>query len=857
MARWCNLCQKSFVTHHGFTAHNRRVHKNPKPSLPLGQGSTFRYHPHLNARLCDREGNFLPADVPPLLPDDINDFAPFEDQPSFEFAELLFEKMHSSSPDINQLLRILSAKRVIQTNGQDSSNGFFASTDTMYDTIDDIDFGNFEWKSIKVRYTGPMDPDAHWMGEEYEFHYRDIEQAMVDLARNAEFEGSWDYTPFEEYPTENNRCFSNLMSARFAWKQADKIAQDPATHGAMLFPLILGVDKTTEFHPVYASAGNLANSMRRAHGEGVIPIAFLPIPKTVRQHSDSAAFRAFKKQLYHDALAHVLAPLRPWMTTPRVIRCPDGHYRRAIFELSPFIADYPEQVYVSGVVSHWCPKCRARPTELENEGPPRFREHTECLMETFDAPTLWDVFGIDSNVVPFTYRFPRADIHELLSPDLLHQLIKGTFKDHLVEWVTQYIHLTAESEAEAKRIMDDIDRRIAAAPSFPGLRRFPDGRNFSQWTGNNSKALMKVYLPAITGYVPSQVSECIANFLQFCYLARRPSHDTRTLHDMEVTLAKFHELRRIFEDVGVRPDGISLPRQHALVHYIRSIRLFGSPNGLCSSITESKHIVAVKRPWRSSNSFHPIQQIVSFNTRLSKMAAARMEFGRRGMLQDDVLTDALLSLDAFEGPAPGFQSDTNISFAARANAGLPKLREHIRRFLHDDLFPELDAGDAIPLEQCPYIANHLRIGVYHHAYATFFAPSEMSGLGGMHREVIRCNPLWYGQYARYDTVLVNLESDGSFADGTLIVARVLLFFSFIFEDTKYESAFVEWFLLHTPEPDHLTGMWVIEPEILDSGERAVGVVSIDCIVRVCHLMPVFGTTRMPVTFHFSDTLDAF
>jgi hypothetical protein len=33
--------------------------------------------------------------------------------------------------------------------------------------------------------------------------------------------------------------------------------------------------------------------------------------------------------------------------------------------------------------------------------------------------------------------------------------------------------------------------RISLAPPFPGLRRFKDGRNFSQWTGNDSKALMK------------------------------------------------------------------------------------------------------------------------------------------------------------------------------------------------------------------------------------------------------------------------------------------------------------------------------------------------------------------------------
>ena len=34
--------------------------------------------------------------------------------------------------------------------------------------------------------------------------------------------------------------------------------------------------------------------------------------------------------------------------------------------------------------------------------------------------------------------------------------------------------------------------RISAVPPFPGLRRFPDGRDFKQWTGDDSKALMKV-----------------------------------------------------------------------------------------------------------------------------------------------------------------------------------------------------------------------------------------------------------------------------------------------------------------------------------------------------------------------------
>ena len=68
----------------------------------------------------------------------------------------------------------------------------------------------------------------------------------------------------------------------------DTIAEDPLTHGAMLIPVVSGSDKTTvsvatghqEYHPVYASPGNLFNTARRGHGQGVAPVAFLPTPKS-------------------------------------------------------------------------------------------------------------------------------------------------------------------------------------------------------------------------------------------------------------------------------------------------------------------------------------------------------------------------------------------------------------------------------------------------------------------------------------------------------------------------------------------------------------------------------------------------
>ena len=63
-----------------------------------------------------------------------------------------------------------------------------------------------------------------------------------------------------------------------------------------------------------------------------------------------------------------------------------------------------------------------------------------------------------TKVKPFTVHFPHADIHEMLSADILHQLIKGTFQDHLVQWIGDYLHIE-HGETRANVILDDINRR--------------------------------------------------------------------------------------------------------------------------------------------------------------------------------------------------------------------------------------------------------------------------------------------------------------------------------------------------------------------------------------------------------------
>ena len=153
-------------------------------------------------------------------------------------------------------------------------------------------------------------------------------------------------------------------------------------------------------------------------------------------------------------------------------------------------------------------------------------------------------------------------------------------------------------------------------------------------------------MPAIEGHLPQEVVSTFRAFLEFCYTVRRNVLTAKDLDYLDEVLAHFHQHREFFKTASV-VSTFSLPRQHSMKHYRQLVQLFGAPNGLCSSITESKHVKAVKEPYWRTSKYRALGQMLIINQRLDKLAASRADFKSRGMLEGTYLSTVVEALSQF------------------------------------------------------------------------------------------------------------------------------------------------------------------------------------------------------------------
>ena len=219
----------------------------------------------------------------------------------------------------------------------------------------------------------------------------------------------------------------------------------PETIRLFLVSLILRSNKTTIsvatghtcYWPLYLSIGNIHNNICHGHQNGVILLGFLAIPKSRwfdfqfiswcaysfnpadNKSWNDINYQKFHHQLLHSLLQMILKPIRPYMTSSKIICCPDGHYHWAIFSLGPYIADYPKQCLLASIVQGWCPtyaklyssclhtsdilcfRCNAPSIHSMFRSP--FRATLQELWTLRTMGQLWHCWLHQSNVFSFFY----------------------------------------------------------------------------------------------------------------------------------------------------------------------------------------------------------------------------------------------------------------------------------------------------------------------------------------------------------------------------------------------------------------------------------------------------------------------
>lgn len=174
---------------------------------------------------------------------------------------------------------------------------------------------------------------------------------------------------------------------------------------------------------------------------------------------------------------------------------------------------------------------------------------------------------------------------------------------------------------------------------------------------------------------------------------------------------------------------------------------------------------------------------------------------------------------------------------------------------------ESHTNTALPLLSADYLdfTESHPLTTYNSAVATFYAPSDYSGIGGMRKERIRAVSCWRGVHPRFDTVLLkpNSKSESASNDEPTInsfsVAQVRLFFSFEYHQVSYECTLVYDYQVVNPFPDEVTGMAIVKRARRGSAR----IVPLNDILRAVHLIPVFselGTKRIPKKYKHELTL---
>ncbi|KAH9909444.1 uncharacterized protein BXZ73DRAFT_59483 [Epithele typhae] len=578
-------------------------------------------------------------------------------------------------------------------------------------------------------------------------------------------------------------------------------------------------------------------------------------------------------RVFHHCMAKILEPLKAAARDGVEMVCADGFVRRVHPLIAAYIADHPEQCLVSCCQENFCPKCSVHAKSL---GVPDY-----AIMK--DQESVWDIINDKAHgrktpefkalglrlVDPFWRGHPHCDICSCITPDILHQLHKGVFKDHTVSWATDAL--------DGKE--DELDRRFKVMPSHPGLRHFKKGISLvSQWTGTEFKHMERVFLGAIAGTASNPaVQRALRAVLDFIYYAHFEAHTNRSLALLDAAWRSFHQHKQVFITLGIR-EHFNIPKLHAMLHYALSIRRLGSADGFNTEATERLHIDTTKDGYNASNRRDYIKQMAAWLNRQELIArfqrfldwadsttTTRTSSGEGGTQEEEEAfseeeeEDGDVAMrDATDARTEQFKLNSeppHYLIAKRPPFSRTTVRDLVNSYGCIDFARNLEQFLTSSFLSHPLVVpaatiNAQTFPVYHRA-TVYLAPLRQVSSTYV-ADTIRARPKQQARPLRravpghFDTVLawepgVDIPPGPSLVSPGLRVARVRAIFRLpaIYGGRfKHPLAYVEWY---TPfhEPDPTTGMFQVSVSSHNHHRRS-SIIPITSIARSCHLIPVFG-----------------
>ena len=302
---------------------------------------------------------------------------------------------------------------------------------------------------------------------------------------------------------------------------------------------------------------------------------------------------------------------------------------------------------------------------------------------------------------------------------------------------------------------EELDHQVSTLPPCFGLRHFKGGwSHLSQISGKERKDMACILLGCLVGKVPDPVITCYRALLNFIYLAQYPTHNDDSLNYMEDALNLFHKHKHILIDLGVR-EHLDIPKFHSMVHYVESIKNFGTTDNYNTEMFERFHIDMAKEGWKASNFRNEVPQMTRWLAQQEKVSIFQCYIQDRAR---DRITPHPFSTPTLSGTRPMISQRHTVPGQTISSIqtlhSAPSFSLHLREYLNS-LLPSAETISRAQLSnaQLPFE----RVDVWHSCkFPLDILGNDVDGQGGL--DAVKAKAGGEGD-ARFDMVLIAHSED--------------------------------------------------------------------------------------------------